>query len=171
MARNRDRAMAWFEKLAARWHFLQRLGGRVLPSFLAGLAVLTDGRQLARAMGWLLLNWGIAVGQYYLLLVAFFPGARLLWAAFSLGVAALGVAAPSSPGAVGVMELSVVGALALFQMNFSVALAFAITVHLLQFLTTGVIGAYALSKDGESLAGLFRKLRAARETEKFDVQK
>ncbi|HSB00032.1 MAG TPA: lysylphosphatidylglycerol synthase domain-containing protein, partial [Anaerolineales bacterium] len=94
-----------------------------------------------------------------LLLAAFFPGAKLVWAAFSLGVAALGIAAPSSPGALGVMELAIVGALSLFGLNASTALAFAITAHLMQYLTTGVLGAYFLAKDGESLTGLYRRIK------------
>jgi uncharacterized protein (TIRG00374 family) len=165
LARNREWAMRLFERLAARWQLLSRLGGRVLPAFFSGLAVLTDGRQFLRAAGWMLLNWAIALGQYYLLLLAFFPDSKLLWAAFSLGVAALGIAAPSSPGAVGVMELSLVGALSIFNLNPSVALAFALTTHLVQYLTTGVLGAYGLSRDGETLSGLYRRVRRLKKEE------
>jgi uncharacterized protein (TIRG00374 family) len=159
LARNRDRALALFERLSARWPLLNRLGGRVLPAFLNGLGVLNNFSQFARAAFWIILNWAVALSQYYLLLQAFFPGARLLWAGFSLGVAAIGIAVPSSPGSVGVMEASLVGALSVFGLDPSVALAFALTAHLIHYFTTGAIGAYALVKDGESLTGLYRRVR------------
>jgi uncharacterized protein (TIRG00374 family) len=159
LARFREQALAIFMRMGQRWPVLLRLGGNALPSFFNGLAVLTEGRVFLRASGWMLLNWGIAILQYYLILSAYFPNAKLLWAAFSLGVAALGVAAPSSPGAVGVMELSIVGSLSVFGLDPSAALAFAFTLHGIQYLTTGVIGGYALFRDGESLAGMYSRLR------------
>jgi uncharacterized protein (TIRG00374 family) len=160
LARNQDWALARFERLAARWPALGRFGERALPAFFSGLAVLTDGARFVRAVGWMVLNWAVALGQYYLLMTAFFPRAVFLWAAFSLGVGALGLAAPSSPGSIGVMELSLVGALAVFGLNPSISLAFALSSHLLQYLTTGLIGAYGLARDGESLVDLYRKLRS-----------
>jgi hypothetical protein len=60
---------------------------------------------------------------------------------------------------VGVFEAAIVGALALFGVDASVALAAAITAHLIQILVTGVLGTYALFKDGESLTGLYRRVR------------
>ena len=54
---------------------------------------------------------------------------------------------------------SLVGALSVFGLDPSVALAFALTAHLIHYFTTGVIGAYALVKDGESLTGLYRRVR------------
>lgn len=148
-----------FDRLGARWPFLNRLGRNALPAFLSGLAVLTDSKRFTRAISWMLLNWGLGVLQYYVYLLAFFPGAHLLWAGFSLGAAALGIAAPSSPGAVGVLELTLVAALSLFDLNPSYALAFAVTNHVLLYLVIGVLGAYALSKDNETLLGLFRQAR------------
>jgi len=158
LARNRQTVLAIFQRATQRFPVLARLGGKVIPAMLDGLAVLTDGWRFLRAVGWMLLDWGVGIAQYVLLLQAFFPGGRAVWAAFALGVAALGVAAPSSPGAVGVFEASVVGALSLFGLDASVALALAITLHLVQVLTTGVFGAYALAREGESLLGLYRKL-------------
>lgn len=159
LARNQDWAMSWFDKLSARWSLLLKLGGKAVPAFIKGLAVLTDGSRFLRAVGWITLNWMIGVGQYYLLLVAFFPEPEFLWAAFSLGVAALGIAIPSSPGAVGVLEVSIVGSLSLFGLDPTMALAFAITLHLIQYLVTGVLGTYALAKDGESLIELYERVR------------
>ena len=159
LARNRDRAIALFDQLSSRWPFLRRFGGNAIGAFLNGLAILNDGKLFLSALGWMLLNWGAAVFQYYLLLLAFAPQSKFLWAAFTLAVAALGMAAPSSPGALGVYEAAALWALSLFKLDASTAVAFAITAHLLNYVITGALGIYALSLDGESLLGLYRQIR------------
>jgi uncharacterized protein (TIRG00374 family) len=136
----------------------QALGSR-LDAFLAGLSVLNDGRRFLKAVAWVIINWAVVVLQYFILLRAFFPQARLLWGAFSLGVGALGIAAPSSPGAIGVLEFSLAGALALFGLNYSTAVAFALTAHLFNYVSNGILGGYALARDGETLTGLYRRVR------------
>ena len=162
LARYRDWASERFNNLSARWSLLRKLGKTAVPAFLSGLAILTDIRRFLLSVGWMVLNWLIAILQYYMFTLAFFSDARLVWACFGLGVVAMGVAAPSSPGAVGVLELSLVGALALFDLNPSVSLALAITIHLAQYLITSILGAYALARDGESLIGLYQQVRALR---------
>jgi uncharacterized protein (TIRG00374 family) len=135
------------------------VGSRQLNAFLGGLAALTDGKRFLLFIALMALNWIVAVVQYYVLLMGYFPDPKLLWAIFSLGVMALGIAVPSSPGAVGVLELSLVGALSVFGLNPSTSLAVAITAHLTNYLFTGVIGAYALFRDGLSLSDLYRGAR------------
>jgi glycosyltransferase 2 family protein len=159
MARNRDWVLNLFTRLSARWPFLSRFGGNALPAFISGLGVLMDGKRFVKAAGWMVFNWGLGVLQFYVYLLAFFPDARLLWAGFSLGAASLGIAAPSSPGAVGVLELTLVAALSLFDLNPSYAFAFAVTAHFMNYLIIGVLGAYALSKDDETLLGLYQQAR------------
>jgi hypothetical protein len=163
LGRFREQVLTIFMRVGKRWPAVERLGGKVLPSFLNGLAVLTDARVFLRASAWMLLNWGIAILQYYLIMAAYFPSPSLLSAVFCLGIAALGVAAPSSPGALGVLELSILGSLSVFGLDPSAILAFAITLHVIQYLTTGILGGYALFRDGESLAGMYTRLRSMRE--------
>ncbi len=159
LARSRDWAERQLTRLGQRWPIVLKIGANRLEAFFSGLAILTGGGRFLQAVVWMVLDWGIALLQYYLLLLAFFPNAELLWAAFSLAVGALGIAAPSSPGAVGVLELSLVGALALFGLDPSISLAFALVVHLFNYLINGLIGAYGLAQDGQSLAGLYRRIR------------
>ena len=159
MAHSRERVVGWYEKLAQRFALLDRIGGEQLLAFFQGLEVLRDGSLFLRSLLWLLLNWGVAIAQYYLLLRAFFPQAQFLWGAFSLAVGAVGIAAPSSPGAIGVLEASLVGALALFGLDPSVALAFALSAHLINYLSTGVLGVYALTRDGLTLTGLYKQVQ------------
>ena len=162
LARFRTQAHVWISGILAKIPFLGNRAQKFLPDLFSGLEVLTDGKRFLSAAGWVLLNWMLAIGQYYILMLAFFPQAKLLWAAFSLGVVSLGIAAPSSPGAVGVLELSLVGALAVFKLNPSTALAFALILHAIQYVLTGVIGAYALTRDGDSLSGIYHRLQSIR---------
>lgn len=162
LARNSQKALRLFEKYTTAWPKLQSIGRVQLSTFLAGLSILTDPKLFARAITWLCINWGIAILQYYALLRAFYPDAKLVWAAFALGVVAIGAAAPSSPGALGVLEAAMVGALAVFGLDASTSLAVALTGHATNYLITGVIGGYALINDGIHLTqvgNFYKKLR------------
>ena len=162
LARNQGWAVAQLNRFGARWPILLKLGGGILPAFLSGLSVLTDGTRFLRAVGWAAINWGISLAQYYLMLNAFIPGAKLTWALFALGIAALGVAVPSSPGNIGVLEGALVAALAVFKVDFASAFAFAFTLHIIQYTLSIILGAYGLSREGETLLGLYQQLRNTR---------
>lgn len=162
LARYRTQAQALLNRVFSRIPFIHHRMQHFLPDLFSGLEVMTNGKRFISAAGWVLLNWILAITQYFVLMQAFFPEAKLLWAAFSLGVVSLGIAAPSSPGAVGVLELSVVGALSVFKLAPSTALAFALVLHAIQFVLTGVLGAYALSRDGDSLSGIYQRLQSLR---------
>ncbi len=164
LARNRSWAMEKFNLLSSKIPFIGKVGKDRVAAFFDGLTILTEGRRFIIALLWLSLNWAIGILQYYVLLRAFFPEGELLWAVFTLGVLALGIAAPSSPGGLGVFELAVVGALSLFNLDPSTSLAYAITLHLNQFLVTGVLGAFGFLRDGVSLLGIYRKSRQIPET-------
>lgn len=173
LARGRDVALRLFDKAAARFPLLQRLGGNALPSFLNGISVLTDLRLFLAAILWELLDWGIAIFQYYFLVRAFFPNAQILWGAFALAIGALGIAVPSSPGAIGVFEAVLTFAIGIFDPNKSAALAFALVAHLTNYIINGIIGSYALAQEGETLADLYhsaRNLLARQKTESEIVQ-
>jgi uncharacterized protein (TIRG00374 family) len=159
LARYRDWTQNQLERIAPHWAFLQGLLHKQIPAFFAGLGALTDGKRFLRVIFWVALNWIIAVIQFYVILLAFFPQSRLLWAAFTLGVVTLGIAAPSSPGAIGVLELAMVGALSVFDLDPSTALAAALTAHMANYLITGIIGVYALAQDGLTLTGVYKNVQ------------
>jgi uncharacterized protein (TIRG00374 family) len=161
MARNHDRAIAIFDRIAARIPIVQRLGGKIIRSFLEGISILNSPLLFIKAIGWISLNWVLGLVQFYLYMRAFFPeGVEFLWVSFSLGIAAMGVAAPSSPGSIGVYEGVLVFALSLFGQNESNAFAFAVIAHLSGYLINGILGAYALAREGETLSGLYASARA-----------
>ncbi len=159
LARNREWAMGVFHRLSARWPALQRLGGHLLDSLFSGLVILTDGRLFLRFMLWMTFNWAIAILEFFFLLLAFFPQATPVWSLFGLGAVAFGNAVPSMPGAIGTYEAALAGALTLLSGDQSTALAAALTAHLIGYLINGVLGTIALSREGETLMGVYRQLR------------
>ena len=157
------RQRSWIEQklgktlnTAGGWR--QAIWQRVPPLF-DGLAIVAEPRRFLQALGWMTLNWLVASVMFWLQLRAFFPQAQWYWALVVLGASSLGIAAPSTPGAVGVYELAVVGSLALLVDDPSHAAAFALVSHLINYILTGAIGAYALTRQGESLGSLFQRLR------------
>jgi uncharacterized protein (TIRG00374 family) len=158
LARNRIFVLGWLDRVGQRHRVVKKLAGRRVNAFFDGLAIITDGRLFLKALGWESLNWIAGILQYYLFLWAFFPQPGLLWALFALGVGALGIAAPSSPGAIGVFEAVLVGALVVFGLDASPATAYALSMHVISYVLTGLIGGYGLYKDGESLSSLYTRL-------------
>ena len=55
-----------------------------------------------------------------------------------------------------------VGALSLLGVAVEQALAYAIVFHLIHIFVTGVIGAYGLVRDGETLTSIYRRVRTWR---------
>jgi len=158
LARYNQWALELFQKLSARWPTLQRLGGTFLESFFKGLAVLTDGWLFVKFLFWMAVNWGIAILAYYLIILAFFPQAELVWGMFGLGAAAFGGAIPSLPGAVGTFEGAFGGALTLLTGDGSTSLAVALTGRLYNYLNSGVVGGLGLIREGQTLSGVYQQL-------------
>lgn len=159
LARNQGWALGVFRRLSGRWSGLQTRGGDFLASLFSGLSILTDGWLFIRVILWMTLDWAISVFSFYLLLRAFFPQATLVWSLFGLGFMSIGNAIPSLPGAIGTFEAAFVGAIAILSGNQSAGLAAALVSHFSNYISTGVIGLYALSTEGETLMGIYRQLR------------
>lgn len=162
LARNDRRALEIFHHLSARWPVLQRLGGNLLESFLTGLSILTDGWLFLRFLALMMLNWSIAILDYYLIIRAFFPQTQLVWAMFALGAASFGGAIPSLPGNIGTFEGALGGAMILLVGDRSTSLAVALTARFFNYLTAIVLGGYALAREGETLSGIYQQLNRFR---------
>jgi uncharacterized protein (TIRG00374 family) len=162
LARNRQRALDAFHGWSDRWPTLQRRGGGLLESFLTGLGSLTDGWLFARFLFWMTINWTIAILDYFLIMRAFFPATQLSWGMFGLGAAAFGGAIPSLPGAVGTFDGALAGALTLLTGDQSTSLAVALTARFFNYLTSIVLGGYALSREGQTLSGIYHQLMKLR---------
>ena len=162
LARHQESVLAWFDHLGARWPKLTGIGRDKIHSFLNGLSPLTDFRRFVGVLFLMASSWGLAIAAHYFVLIAFVPDATVLWMAFSMSIAMMGVALPSSPGFVGVFEAAYVGALAVFNVSYENALAFALVDHVLYIGLTGILGTYALIREGQSLADLFRRVQNRR---------
>jgi uncharacterized protein (TIRG00374 family) len=159
LARNRQWALDVFHRLSHRWPVLQSTGGSFLEAFFTGLEVLTDPGLFARFFLFMTLNWGMAIIQYFLIARAFFPQATLVWGMFLLGAAAFGGAIPSLPGGVGTLEGAMAGALTLLSGDQSTALAVALTSHAVNYLYSGVFGLYGLSREGQTISGIYQQIK------------
>jgi hypothetical protein len=165
IARNRVAALDLFHRLSARFPALQKMGGHLLESFIEGLAVMTDIRLFLRFLVLMAFNWLIAIAQYALLARAFFPQAQIVWGMFVLGAAAFGGALPSLPGGVGTLDGALAGALTALSHDQSTAFAAALVSRLLLYLGSGPFGLFALSREGQTLGGIYRQLMNMRERE------
>jgi len=166
LARNRQWALGLFHKLSQRWPALQRIGGGFIEAFLEGLVVLTDGWLFARFLFWMTVNWIIAIVSYYLIVLAFFPQAQIVWGFFGLGVAAFGNAIPSLPGAIGTFEGAFGGALTILTGDQSTAFAAALAGRLYMYLPAITFGLIGLASEGQTLSGIYQQLRDFRAKEK-----
>jgi uncharacterized protein (TIRG00374 family) len=151
LVKKRDIVINWF----ARSSYLRpELRDRILnltKKILSGLEFLNNPAQVNKVLLLMIINWTIAVSYQYLLLKAFIPEAKLIWAIFMLGALGLGISVPSSPGNIGVYEASITIALVAFGADQDKALAFAIATHLLSLLITTLFGAYGLAREGSDL--------------------
>jgi uncharacterized membrane protein YbhN (UPF0104 family) len=112
----------------------------------------------------MVVNWGVAIVSYTLIIRAFFPQAQLVWGMFGLGVGAFGNAIPALPGAVGTLEGAFGGAIALLAGpgSESRALAVALTVRFYNYLNSGVVGGIGLFREGQTLSGVYEQLKKLR---------
>ena len=157
LARNHVWALNVFEKMGRRGPIVQRFG-RLLKSLFEGLAMLTDGWLFVRVLGLMAINWSIAIVQVLVILLAFFPHAQVVWAMFGLGAAAFGGAIPALPGGVGTFEGVMGAAVLLVSGEEARSFAAAIVTHVLNYLVTGIIGIYALAREGQTLSGVYQQL-------------
>lgn len=166
LVRNRGWALELFQRLSQRWPALQRMGGSFLEAFFEGLAVLNNGWLFTRFLFWMTVNWWMATLWYYLVIQAFFPQGTYAWGMFVLGAAAFGGAIPSLPGSVGTFEGALGGALFILSGDQSTAFTVALIAHIYNYLNSGVIGLIGLSREGETVSGIYRQLVNFRSREK-----
>lgn len=152
---------AWVLRLA-RWGIglLTRVWGgatrleNVFMGFLKGMMTLREPGRFVSACFWSVTAWACSGTSVWFIMLALWPPARPEMGFFVLVVTALGVAVPSAPGAVGVWQAAVMGALSVFNTPTEVAASIAIVHHLTNYVLTGLMGAWALTQEGQSLSAL-----------------
>jgi uncharacterized membrane protein YbhN (UPF0104 family) len=129
-----------------------------------GLSTLTHPGQFLLSLFWIALSWAMWVVLYDCLVWQILPTAPLWNGAFVGSLLALGVAIPSAPAAVGVYEASMTAALVIVGSTESVALAYAILLHVIQFVICAILGIWGLVRDGQSFSSLMSDLKLGRES-------
>jgi glycosyltransferase 2 family protein len=132
---------------------------RLWASFRDGLAVLKTPNHFLSSFAWMVASWALAILEYWLVLRSVLPAVQPLWAGFMLAATLLGVAVPSLPGYVGVFEAAGVAALSVFGVPADQGLAAALVLHGMVYSVASLIGAVALTLDGDTLEGLFDQVR------------
>jgi uncharacterized protein (TIRG00374 family) len=165
LVKNQNRVLSWLEGLTLPWTKAQSWLVNQLRSVISGLVILTDPGQLVRTLVFMFLSWAIALIYQYLLLRAFIPDAKLIWAVFALGALALGVSVPSSPGNIGLYEASITLALTAFGVDRSVAFTYALTSHVLSLVITTLFGSFALVREGYALRDIWQFSKQQRKEE------
>ncbi len=133
----------------------------------AGLIAIRDLRVFSRSAGWMLVSWILAGIEYSLVVRAVIPDASWRWAFFMLPVTLLGGAIPSTPGYLGVYEAAGVLALTTFGVAESQALAATLLLHGIVYILGSGFGLIALTREGETIASLARRVLSWRQANSF----
>jgi glycosyltransferase 2 family protein len=158
-ARNREWVEAWVERLAGRWSPVRRWVLPQLHGLLNGFSVLTRFEFFAGSFGLLALSWFLAILRDWILIRTFIADAPFWWAALGISAANIVGAIPFAMGALGTYELGGTGALTLVGMPGEAALAYILVVHVTHLFFSTLIGAFALSQEGQTLSGLVAEVR------------
>ncbi len=161
-ARHRKRILAWGEYLIRKVPQLDSLHlSRRLIAAGDSLELLRRLDVNLQLVGWSALIWSIAALTNQFTLRAM--GITVPWnvSFFLLLVFQIGGIIPASPGRFGVYHYLAVQALAIFAVERSLALSFAIVLHLITYVLMSVAGAFCLWKENYDLQGLVRAAESA----------
>jgi len=129
------------DKWLARWR-----------SLVSGFETLGSARGALAVIGLTLLTWLTAIGVFWAILQAFFPGESLAPATFLLCVESFFMAVPATPGNWGVFEgVANVGLTVPFGFPLARAVAYAGVLHSFEYLAVNVVGVFALMRYSLSL--------------------
>lgn len=162
---NTQKVKDWMEKITRKNAWISRWVAPRLNSLLDGFRILNSPFKFLAVLGLIALSWLMWLLLYYVMLVPMVPGTLLWQAAFVQSILALGVAVPSAPAALGVYEAAMVGGLAILGVAESVALGYAIVMHILQFIFTAIFGIWGITRDGLSLGSLFNRVQSSQKIE------
>ncbi len=148
----------FFRRLILR--FPSRFRGRILDLWkqvINGIRQFSSAKYTLRLSAWFLISWLFSVALYWCTMRAFVFNPTLLEAVFSVSVLALSFTIPSSPGYLGVFQFVGQQALVIpFGSKYSpvTALAIALTVHMIFYGTTSLLGIIGVGRFGTSVANL-----------------
>jgi glycosyltransferase 2 family protein len=133
-------------------------GKALLRSFAEGLSVLRHPGRFLIVFGWALAMWLTQAVAFWIMFKALHISAPFSAALFVQGLIVLGVALPSTPGYFGPFEIAAVAGLGVYGVSRNLAVAWALSYHVLSLVPITVIGLYYVARSGLHLSQL-RQLR------------
>lgn len=153
-----DRCLGVLSKRVSHWVH------RLVEQFAQGLHVFRSWSDMTKSVSFSLLTWGCFMLSTGALCEAF----RLDWpwyTPFVIHVAlAVFISVPGTPGFIGQFQVPIVAALRMTipDIDFGKALAFAVVIHLVNFIIVLAFGLVCLHREGFSLVELSRQSARAR---------
>ena len=161
LAYRRRAAEAFIGRLAAKFAVFRRLRiDKLAGDFFDGLMPMLGWHSLPLVILWTAVSWILSAVANYLLMFAFFEqgdwGASIL----TIAMASFAIALPAVPANIGTYEASILAALAVMGYGqTNAAIAFAVTVHVINILISAAAGALGLAQEGISFSRLRAGLR------------
>lgn len=154
-----DRLLGLYELFARRVapRFEER-GKALLRSFADGLSVLRHPGRFAVVFLWAMALWLTQSLAFWIMFKAIGITAPFSAALFVNGLIMLAVALPSTPGYFGPFELAAVAGLGVYGVDRNLAVAWAISFHVLTLIPITLIGLYYVARSGLRL-GELRQLK------------
>jgi uncharacterized protein (TIRG00374 family) len=165
IARNQALVIGWLEKLSAGKAIFEKYLLSPIKKVIQGFATMADPKQFFLSFFWMGASWFSWFVIYNVMIRQILPSAPLWAGAFIGAILALGAAIPSAPAALGVYEASMVAAVVVLGGDESSALAYAIIMHFMQFISVGIFGIWGLIREGQSLQSLFSAVKINEATE------
>lgn len=156
--RNSEKLLLFLNRFEQKNNLLVKLISKFIRALLIGFESIKHPKYFLVGFGGVLGSWLVSFVQFSFFLNLFVEESEWWWGVFANSALALGIALPSAPAGLGLYESSIVAGLKLFQVQEPVALAFALVMHISQFILIAILGLFALSKDGTSLTKLFSQL-------------
>jgi uncharacterized protein (TIRG00374 family) len=144
-------------------HAAEKIAGKVaclrpvlkpLEHFLDGLALMRDLRYSLPAFLLILLTMFLWAADYWFVLRGFVSTAPVSWGLLALVGGLIGVAMPSSPAALGIFEVSLTVVMTAGGMARDAAVAYALSLHMLNTLTVSLLGLLGLLAERRSLGSI-----------------
>jgi hypothetical protein len=129
-------------------------GREMLRSFADGLSVLRHPARFIVIFLWALAHWLVQPLAFWIMFKAIGIGAPFSAALLVQGIIVFAVTVPSTPGFFGLFEVAAQKGLGLYGVSESLALAWALTFHVLSLIPITVIGLYYLARSGVHLGEL-----------------
>ena len=117
--------------------------------------------------------WAFSLGAGYILMYTFYPTASLSTTALYIAAAALAIAVPATVGSFGVYEASILLALQStgYGDPYSVAVAFAVTVHFVNVFVHALTGMIGFMAEGITLGQLSDGVQQINDTPNQELER